>query len=133
MAINQNKQPNYSIKRFKIMIWHNPNKTSPLDSFFNPYMESIRIKGNRNATIYDFIVVCNTRLFMEYRKVTPSELAKMIDEDTKSVKEFLELKSRFSADKVYKIAQALGIALSEFFDEKRATELTGEKVSWRFS
>ncbi len=116
------------------MIWYNPNKTSPLDSFYNQgYAETIRIKGCRYSTVYDFIVVCNTRLFMEYRKVTPSELAKMIEENPKAVKDFLELKSRFSADKVHKISQALGIALSEFFDEKRATELTGEKVSWRFS
>lgn len=115
------------------MIWHNPNKTSPLDSFYNNILENQRIKGCRYSTIYDFIVVCNARLFMEYRKITVSELAKMIDESPSSLKSFLELKSRFSADKVYKISQALGIALSEFYNEERATEIMGESPTWRFT
>lgn len=116
------------------MIWKNPNKTSPLDSFYNSYMENIRIfAGSRYMTLYDFIVVCNARLFMEYRKITVSELAKMIDESPSSLKSFLELKSRFSADKVYKISQALGIALSEFYNEERATEIMGESPTWRFT
>lgn len=114
------------------MIWKNPNKTSPLDSFYNKgYAEVIRIKGCRYSTVYDFIVVCNTRLFMEYKKLSVSDLSKLTGFSTSQLKDFLELKSRFSADKIYKISQALEIAMSEFFVDR--SEFMGESPTWRFT
>ena len=109
----------------------NANKTSPLDSFYNQYAENIRLKGNRYLTVFDFVVTCNVRLLLEYNKLTAVELSKLCGMDSSAIRDFLELKKRFGADDVFKVATALKIPMSELYVDRAS--FAKEEPSYRFS
>lgn len=109
----------------------NANKTSPLDSFYNQYAENIRLNGNRYITVFDFVVTCNVRLLLEYNNMTASDLGKLIGMNGSVIKDFLELKKRFGADDVYKVAKALKVPMSELYVDRAS--FTSETPSYRFS
>lgn len=110
----------------------NKDKTSPLDSFYAEYAESIRLGGGcRYLTVYDFTITNNVRLLMEYLDLTTHALAKKIGTDDNSFKNFISLKSRYGADMIYKVAKALGVNISELYVDR--SQHTGERPTFRFS
>ncbi len=112
------------------MPWHNPNKTSPLDSFYSKFGEVIRIFGCRYSTVYDFLVVCNIRLLMEHQEMTRKVLSELTGIGISTIKGGIELKSRFTGGQIYKISRALGVKLSELYVDR--AEFMGESPTFRF-
>ena len=108
----------------------NPNKTSPLDSFYNDYSEAIRIKGNRYATVFDFLVCANLKLIIRYLRLELSDIAKGTKIPRNTIEESLDLQRRFTSCEVYRIASYLNVAMSELYVDR--SEYYLERPEFRF-
>lgn len=71
----------------------------------------------------------NLKKVMEEKQVTKYRLAKMLDVHQTTVKNWLDGKTEPKFDMVEKIAEALGVQVSELFDFSRPSELAEQVIN----